>query len=482
MATETIPSRPLTFLAEITHVSKNDKDRRIVAGYGSLDIIDRQGERITKEAMQRALDKFMSNPEFANTHVMHGNLAVGKVIPKYKDRNGVIWETRVTDTGTFIVSELRDDIKRAEQVWQLIQEGKLKSYSVGGLALSPKEQVCTETGQCHFVINEIEIHEFSYVDRPAVKGADFIIVKSGDSLTVTPQETEPPKSMTCPLKKSVPVVKDTISHPEIVETLEQTYKEASPKEEVIIMTEAEAEAEVSEVTDAPEQEVKEEPEVEAEEAVEEAEKADATPTMLELKAKLDIIENKLDQLLPAPKEEKFDYPPEDVKALQDKFGEEETLHLLTILGDNYTRLLDKADEEETPEEPEAEAEPEAEPEAPIEAETVEEEKVDEPEPEVEEEVVEEATEAPEVAPETESVEDEPATEKSVPDNPDELQVAMEAKLKKVDETLDQLAEYAKVQKRTPGPTTKPETGVDDIFKFVSDKSLSELDELAQRGA
>ena len=451
---KSLPNKPFSFLLNIEHISKNDKDRRIVAGFGSLEVIDRQGERITQEAMRIALEKFMAHPEFANTHVMHGNVAVGKVISEYVDKNGEVWKTEVNETGTFIVSEIRPEgqLKRADQTWELIEDGRLKSYSVGGQAISPKEQVCNETGACHLVITEMEIHEFSYVDRPAVKGADFMIVKNEEGLNFQIKNNDlPPTAMTCPLKKS--------------EKVEQTYKEGSPNSDTIIMTDTQAD--VSEVTDEPEQVVSDVPEEVVEETVDEADKADATPTLLELKAQNEKILNILEQFLPSKdKEHKFDYPEEDVKVLQDTYGVDETFSLLTILGDNYTRLLDKAEEVTAPQEEESvveatEAEPTSEPETEIEAETVE-----------------ESAEAPEAETETKLVEEEPAMTKS--QIIEKFQVAMEAKLKEFDNELEK---YAKVQKRTPGPKVTATKEPTSVLDLVGDIPWgAKLDELAQRGA
>lgn len=451
-------TRPASFLVPISNISSLDKERRIVAGYASFDVIDRQGERITTDAMRTAMEKFMQDPEFANTHVMHGNVAVGKVIQSYTDKNGVVWETKVDDTGTFIVSEIRHGLVRADQTWELIEEGKLKSYSVGGLSIAPKELVCANTGVCYYQINELEIHEFSYVDRPAVKGADFVIVKRGDDLTMEVSNIDQrPKAMACPLKKP--------------DSCEQIYKLESPKSDVIIMTDTQAE--VSEVTDEIEKD--EAPAIEevAEVSVEETEKAEATPDLLEIKAQNEKILNLLENFLRPPEEPTkmdFDYPEDHMKFLKDRYGEENAFHLFTILGDDYSRLLDKADPEP---EPAPVAEPEPEP-VTVEAETVDaeivEEKVD-AEPEPTEEV---------------PIEDPGKEEKSSVDKSqiiDEVRVALEAQiadaLKKYEEGLER---YAKVQKRSPAPATAQVRKSSSLIDQVGTLDWKAVHELAQRGA
>ncbi len=128
--TETVsPDKIFSMDVPITNISKNDPERRVVAGYASFEVVDRQGEVITHKAMKKALAKFMGNMDYANLQVMHSNCTVGKIIESYTDQNDQLWETKVDDTGTFIVAELRakGELKRADQTWQLIEEGKFNA-------------------------------------------------------------------------------------------------------------------------------------------------------------------------------------------------------------------------------------------------------------------------------------------------------------------------------------------------------------------
>lgn len=409
--------RPLFFDIPITRYSKNDdNERRVVAGYAQFEVIDRQNEKITHEAMREALDKFMSNPEFANTHVMHGNVAVGKVIKSYKDKNGEVWETKVDDTGTFIVSELRPkgDLKRADQTWDLIQAERLKSYSIGGLVLSPKELVCPD-GSCHWVIDKIEIHEFSYVDRPAVKGADFIIIKNDSRI----------RAMTCPLDEKEPTQRVSTSS----EALENgnLNKQALPKADEIIMSDTPVE-EISEPIAVPDPEpaLATSPETETE-------KADATPLLLEIKAMVEKLTNAYENMAtPAEPEEpkKFDYPPEKMDALSVQFGAEKATELLDLIGEQAFVLIPAVEEEPAKvEEPEKEPEPEA--------------------------ASEETVLVPTLVEAKEPVAEEPVavdTEKMISEKVEE----------KVESTF---AEYAEVKKRTQVQVAEEKTGtsLEDIF-------------------
>ena len=431
--TETVSTITELF-TPLMHVSKNDNDRRVVAGYASFEVVDRQGERITHEAMRKALAKFMSNLDYANLQVMHSNCTVGKIIESYTDQEGILWKTKVDDTGTFIVAELRSkgELKRADQTWELIEAGELKSYSLGGIILSPKEKVCPTDNTCHFVINDIEIHEFSIVDRPAVKGADFIIVKNERKVV--------PKACDC--EKTTQTESKFNKHNS--QSTVETIMTDDPQAEVIKEETVDAEAE---------------PEV-APETVEvvETEKTDATPLLMEIMGKMEKLENQYAQLLIAlapPTEAKaLDFPQDQVDALIARFDEPKAVRLIETIGEDAFLLLGKDEETVEP--------------AP---EVVEEKTDPEPEPVVAETVIEEpdvkADPEPEVAPE-------PAID---------IDRVIEQKLAvKVKEIEAAFNDSAPVQKRTPAVPAAPKSEKILDLEEMARKGWNHAAELASRGA
>ena len=160
------------------------KGRRIVAGYASVEVIDKQGEIIPVEALKKAWLKFKANPDYAHCMVMHSNIPVGKVIfEKVVDSEGREHQSGVDDIGLYIVSELRDDIKKANETWEAIKEGRITGYSIGGEALL-KTRVC-EGDRCYIRIDDLELHEISYVDRPANEPSRFTILKRDEICKLT---------------------------------------------------------------------------------------------------------------------------------------------------------------------------------------------------------------------------------------------------------------------------------------------------------
>ena len=88
----------------------------VVAGYASVEMVDKQGDLITKNALKDAFGKFMKSPGFRNVQLAHSNIQVGEVIPNYEDTSGRVWKSEVDETGMFVVIKLRNDIEKAREV------------------------------------------------------------------------------------------------------------------------------------------------------------------------------------------------------------------------------------------------------------------------------------------------------------------------------------------------------------------------------
>jgi HK97 family phage prohead protease len=152
-------------------VSVQDEGERLIAGYASVEIIDRQGDLIPLDTLKKAWDHFTANPDFQVSMVMHSNIPVGKILiehPKVQKKSGV------DETGLFVIVKLRDDIQKANETWELIKSGKLKAFSIGGEAL---HKTPVSDGRRYDIIDGLELHEISIVDVPANPASTFSIIK-----------------------------------------------------------------------------------------------------------------------------------------------------------------------------------------------------------------------------------------------------------------------------------------------------------------
>lgn len=130
-------------------------DDWIIEGYASTDAVDSYNEIVEPEAFRKFLPKFN---EFPILLLNHGwfDTPVGKVV-----------EAEIRPRGLWIKARIS---KTAPQVWQMIQEGILKAFSIGFRGVSRQD-----TDGQPSVWKEIELVEISIVNVPANREALFAI-------------------------------------------------------------------------------------------------------------------------------------------------------------------------------------------------------------------------------------------------------------------------------------------------------------------
>ena len=155
-----------------------------IGGYASIEIVDKQNDLITLEALNDAVKKFMHDPKYTNVMNNHSNVQVGEVVKEYRDTSGRLWKTEVDDVGFFVVIKLRDDIEKAKEVSRDIRKGTLRSFSIGGQALEKRKRTNKELGEYN-EISKLELHEVTICEKGINPEAKFDILKqdNGDNMT-----------------------------------------------------------------------------------------------------------------------------------------------------------------------------------------------------------------------------------------------------------------------------------------------------------
>jgi len=77
---------------------KVSDEKRIIAGYASIEQIDKQNEIIPVEVLKDAWERCYEDGKI-RLHLMHTNIPVGEIIDEYEDSEGVVHKTGVDDTG-----------------------------------------------------------------------------------------------------------------------------------------------------------------------------------------------------------------------------------------------------------------------------------------------------------------------------------------------------------------------------------------------
>ena len=151
-------------------------DNLVIGGYASIEIVDKQNDLITLNALKTAVTKFMEDKKFRNVMTNHSNVQVGEVVDSYRDKTGKLWKSEVDDVGFFVVIKLRDDIEKAKEVGRGIRKGTLRSFSIGGQALQKVKKSHSELGEYN-EISKLELHEVTICEKGINPEAKFDILK-----------------------------------------------------------------------------------------------------------------------------------------------------------------------------------------------------------------------------------------------------------------------------------------------------------------
>tara|TARA_R100001015_G_C4635210_1_gene204026 strand:- start:2281 stop:3498 length:1218 start_codon:yes stop_codon:yes gene_type:complete len=168
-------------------------DGLVIGGYASIEIVDKQNDLITLDALDEAVKKYMGEKKYRNVMSNHSNVQVGEVVEKYRDKNGILHKTSVDDVGFYVVIKMRDDIEKAKEISRNIRKGTLRSFSIGGQAISKKQRTSDEYGEYN-EIDKLELHEVTICEKGINPEAKFDILK---------QESEVKNNMSEKLEKAL---------------------------------------------------------------------------------------------------------------------------------------------------------------------------------------------------------------------------------------------------------------------------------------
>jgi len=160
----------------------------VIAGYASVDMVDKQGDRIPVSALKKAFNGFMENPSYRNVQLAHSGIQVGEVLSNYTDSEGRVWKSTVDDHGLFVVCKIRDDIEKAREVQKQVRSGELRAFSIGGQALFRVSKTTEEHGS-HREITDMELHEITLCKKGINPESTYTLLKMDDDIMTGTTET-----------------------------------------------------------------------------------------------------------------------------------------------------------------------------------------------------------------------------------------------------------------------------------------------------
>ena len=166
-------------IADIISSNKALTSRRIIGGYSSVSIVDREGQKIPIPALKDAAANFMKNVYARPAMVFHSDVQIGRVLPYWTDPDsGKTMTSHVDGTGWYTLVEVRDDIEIADKVWAEVLKGNIRSFSIAG---SSKEKLRKQENGINFEqVNSLEIYETTLCEIPVCQEAKFQVLWQGN--------------------------------------------------------------------------------------------------------------------------------------------------------------------------------------------------------------------------------------------------------------------------------------------------------------
>ena len=152
-------------------ISKIDVEKRIVSGFATLDNVDRQGDRITSEASRKAFESFRGN-----VRLMHQPIPAGKVV-NFRTETFFDMETNKQYSGVYVDAYIS---KGADNIWEMVLDGTLTGFSVGGNVKDSEPVLDAESQKTVRIIKDYDLVELSLVDSPANQLANIFSIQKTD--------------------------------------------------------------------------------------------------------------------------------------------------------------------------------------------------------------------------------------------------------------------------------------------------------------
>jgi HK97 family phage prohead protease/HK97 family phage major capsid protein len=144
--------------------AKGKKKGLKIAGYANTTDKDRAGDIVTAQAWAKGVDYYRKNPVLLYQH--DHSKPIGRVEKISVDRKGIFVEAYVSDAA-----------EKLHGVQTLIEDGALKSFSVGFKVKDGRYDRASDTT----MITDVELHEISVVSVPCNQESLFSVRKSFES-------------------------------------------------------------------------------------------------------------------------------------------------------------------------------------------------------------------------------------------------------------------------------------------------------------
>lgn len=153
-------------------LQKVDKENRIVSGWATLDNIDTSDDVVLSSASTEAFANFRGN-----IRLMHQPIPAGKLVD-FREDSYYDPKTQKFYNGIYVDVYIS---KGAPQVWEMVLDGTLTGFSIGGKVTETENHFAKDAGKPVRLIKKYNLIELSLVDSPANQLCDVVsITKAAD--------------------------------------------------------------------------------------------------------------------------------------------------------------------------------------------------------------------------------------------------------------------------------------------------------------
>ncbi len=154
-------------------ITKIDEERRMVSGFATVDNVDKERDRITAEASERAFAKWRGN-----IREMHQPKAVGKAVNM--EMRKLLAEDGNEYSGMYVSAYIS---KGAQDTWEKVLDGTLTGFSIGGAATQHEIEKSGDVTVRK--ITDYTLTELSLVDNPGNQYANLMSIEKAANATET---------------------------------------------------------------------------------------------------------------------------------------------------------------------------------------------------------------------------------------------------------------------------------------------------------
>jgi len=135
-------------------------DDRIIQGWGTVEVRDKQGELLPIEEFEKIMPIIMDRGGVLTDS--HSNRVIGKIL-NYEIKT----HPETGKKGVFLTAKIFDDYPLDDEIWQAIKNGEYTGFSFGGRGKLKEIKFDEENMDATKILEHLEGYEFSIVKSPA---------------------------------------------------------------------------------------------------------------------------------------------------------------------------------------------------------------------------------------------------------------------------------------------------------------------------